>query len=65
MNDFVICKLLVILLFSFINMIDGKQQVLSLGMDMQLEWLTLEDFQKHLDGEDENHISAEPVSSSK
>ncbi|XP_042694681.1 M-phase phosphoprotein 8 isoform X2 [Centrocercus urophasianus] len=42
---------------------DGKQQVLSLGMDMQLEWLTLEDFQKHLDGEDENHISAEPVSS--
>ncbi|XP_072182697.1 M-phase phosphoprotein 8 isoform X4 [Excalfactoria chinensis] len=43
---------------------DGKQQVLSLGMDMQLEWLTLEDFQKHLDGEDENHISAEPISSS-
>ncbi|XP_021235678.1 M-phase phosphoprotein 8 isoform X3 [Numida meleagris] len=42
---------------------DGKQQVLSLGMDMQLEWLTLEDFQKHLDGEDENHISTEPISS--
>ncbi|NXE09791.1 MPP8 phase, partial [Lophotis ruficrista] len=42
---------------------DGKQQVLSLGMDMQLEWLTLEDFQKHLDGEDENHVSAEPISS--
>ncbi|KFQ37440.1 M-phase phosphoprotein 8, partial [Mesitornis unicolor] len=42
---------------------DGKQQVLSLGMDMQLEWLTLEDFQKHLDGEDENHMSAEPISS--
>ncbi|OXB57130.1 hypothetical protein ASZ78_006992 [Callipepla squamata] len=41
---------------------DGKQQVLSLGMDMQLEWLTLEDFQKHLDGEDENHISTEPIS---
>ncbi|KAM6095009.1 M-phase phosphoprotein 8 isoform 2-T3 [Chlamydotis macqueenii] len=42
---------------------NGKQQVLSLGMDMQLEWLTLEDFQKHLDGEDENHVSAEPISS--
>ncbi|XP_061848154.1 M-phase phosphoprotein 8 isoform X1 [Colius striatus] len=41
---------------------DGKQQVLSLGMDMQLEWLTLEDFQKHLDGEDENHVSTEPIS---
>ncbi|XP_065586170.1 M-phase phosphoprotein 8 isoform X3 [Cyrtonyx montezumae] len=41
---------------------NGKQQVLSLGMDMQLEWLTLEDFQKHLDGEDENHISTEPIS---
>ncbi|KFQ56626.1 PREDICTED: M-phase phosphoprotein 8, partial [Nestor notabilis] len=42
---------------------DGKQQVLSLGMDMQLEWLTLEDFQKHLDGEDENHVSTKPISS--
>ncbi|NXD10325.1 MPP8 phase, partial [Nothocercus nigrocapillus] len=42
---------------------DGKQQVLSLGMDMQLEWLTLEDFQKHLDGADENHVSTEPISS--
>ncbi|XP_033929967.1 M-phase phosphoprotein 8 [Melopsittacus undulatus] len=39
-----------------------KQQVLSLGMDMQLEWLTLEDFQKHLDGEDENHVSTKPIS---
>ncbi|XP_063250689.1 M-phase phosphoprotein 8 isoform X2 [Prinia subflava] len=42
---------------------NGKQQVLSLGMDMQLEWLTLEEFQKHLDGEDENHVSREPISS--
>ncbi|XP_061230480.1 M-phase phosphoprotein 8 isoform X2 [Neopsephotus bourkii] len=41
---------------------NGKQQVLSLGMDMQLEWLTLEDFQKHLDGEDENHVSTKPIS---
>lgn len=45
-------------------MIDGKQQVLSFGMDMQLEWLTLEEFQRHLDGEDENHVSTEPISSS-
>ncbi|XP_033371612.1 M-phase phosphoprotein 8 isoform X2 [Parus major] len=42
---------------------NGKQQVLSLGMDMQLEWLTLEEFQKHLDGEDENHVPTEPISS--
>ncbi|KAM9566194.1 M-phase phosphoprotein 8 isoform 2-T2 [Guaruba guarouba] len=41
---------------------DGRQRVLSLGMDMQLEWLTLEDFQKHLDGEDENHVSTKPIS---
>ncbi|XP_062471258.1 M-phase phosphoprotein 8 isoform X2 [Pezoporus occidentalis] len=41
---------------------NGKQQVLSLGMDMQLEWLTLEDFQKHLDGEDENRVSTKPIS---
>lgn len=46
-------------------MIDGRQQVLSLGMDMQLEWLTLEDFQKHLNGDDENHASTEPISSGK
>ncbi|KAM6290324.1 M-phase phosphoprotein 8 [Porphyrio hochstetteri] len=45
------------------NLKNGKQQVLSLGMDMQLEWLTLEDFQKHLDGEDENDVSREPISS--
>ncbi|XP_075582118.1 M-phase phosphoprotein 8 isoform X2 [Pelecanus crispus] len=42
---------------------NGKQQVLSLGMDMQLEWLTLEDFQNHLDGVDENRVSTEPISS--
>ncbi|XP_044297707.1 M-phase phosphoprotein 8 isoform X1 [Varanus komodoensis] len=42
---------------------DAKQQTVSLGMDMQLEWLTLEDFQKHLDGEDENHLAVEAVSS--
>ncbi|KAM9022074.1 M-phase phosphoprotein 8 isoform 4-T4 [Ara ararauna] len=41
---------------------NGRQRVLSLGMDMQLEWLTLEDFQKHLDGEDENHVSTKPIS---
>ncbi|XP_061484591.1 M-phase phosphoprotein 8 isoform X2 [Rhineura floridana] len=42
---------------------DAKQQTVSLGMDMQLELLTLEDFQKHLDGEDENDLAAEAISS--
>lgn len=43
---------------------DGKQQVLSLGMDLQLEWMKLEDFQKHLAGEDENFTTADAVPSS-
>ncbi|KAJ7320167.1 hypothetical protein JRQ81_019678 [Phrynocephalus forsythii] len=42
---------------------DTKQQTVNLGMDMQLEWLSLEDFQKHLNGSDENHVPAEPISS--
>ncbi|KAM6446810.1 M-phase phosphoprotein 8 isoform 2-T2 [Liasis olivaceus] len=42
---------------------DTKQQTVSLGMDMQLEWLSLEDFQKHLDGEDEEHLSSDVISS--
>ncbi|XP_053312424.1 M-phase phosphoprotein 8 [Spea bombifrons] len=33
--------------------LDSKSQILGLGMDLQLEWMTLEDFQKHLDGSDE------------
>ncbi|XP_033002170.1 M-phase phosphoprotein 8 isoform X2 [Lacerta agilis] len=41
---------------------DAKQQTVNLGMDMQLERLTLEDFQKHLDGEDENDSAAEAIS---
>ncbi|XP_054557288.1 M-phase phosphoprotein 8 isoform X2 [Talpa occidentalis] len=40
---------------------DGKQQILSLGMDLQLEWMKLEDFQKHLDGEDENFTPADAI----
>ncbi|KAM4795459.1 M-phase phosphoprotein 8 isoform 2-T2 [Rhinophrynus dorsalis] len=32
--------------------LDSKAQV-GLGMDLQLEWMTLEDFQKHLEGTDE------------
>lgn len=36
---------------------------MSLGMDMQLEWLSLEDFQKHLDGEDEEHLTNDGISS--
>ncbi|KAG8524706.1 M-phase phosphoprotein 8, partial [Galemys pyrenaicus] len=42
---------------------DGKQQILSLGMDLQLEWMKLEDFQKHLDGEDENFTPADAIPS--
>lgn len=33
-------------------------------MDLQLEWMKLEDFQKHLDGEDENFTTAEAIPSS-
>ncbi|XP_063161866.1 M-phase phosphoprotein 8 isoform X2 [Candoia aspera] len=42
---------------------DTKQQTVSLGMDMQLEWLSLEDFQKHLDGEDKEHLTNDVISS--
>ncbi|XP_067569962.1 M-phase phosphoprotein 8 isoform X3 [Pseudorca crassidens] len=42
---------------------DGRQQILSFGMDLQLEWMKLEDFQKHLDGEDENFTTAEAIPS--
>ncbi|XP_062050480.1 M-phase phosphoprotein 8 isoform X1 [Lepus europaeus] len=43
--------------------LDGRQQILSLGMDLQLEWMKLEDFQKHLDGEDENFTIADAIPS--
>lgn len=33
-------------------------------MDLQLEWMRLEDFQKHLDGEDENVTTADVIPSS-
>ncbi|XP_006832037.1 PREDICTED: M-phase phosphoprotein 8-like [Chrysochloris asiatica] len=42
---------------------DGRQQILSLGMDLQLEWMKMEDFQKHLDGEDENLATADTIPS--
>ncbi|XP_048957032.1 M-phase phosphoprotein 8 isoform X5 [Canis lupus baileyi] len=42
---------------------NGRQQILSLGMDLQLEWMKLEDFQKHLDGEDENFTTADAIPS--
>ncbi|XP_034430968.1 M-phase phosphoprotein 8 isoform X2 [Hippoglossus hippoglossus] len=32
---------------------DKGQATLSLGMDLNLDWMTLDDFQKHLNGEDE------------
>ncbi|XP_020032670.1 M-phase phosphoprotein 8 [Castor canadensis] len=43
--------------------LDGRQQILSLGMDLQLEWMKLEDFQRHLDGEDEAFVTANVISS--
>ncbi|VTJ86843.1 M-phase phosphoprotein 8 isoform X2 [Marmota monax] len=42
---------------------DGRQQILSLGMDLQLEWMKLEDFQKHLDGEDETFVTTDTIPS--
>nr|XP_019605152.1 PREDICTED: M-phase phosphoprotein 8 isoform X2 [Rhinolophus sinicus] len=42
---------------------DGRQQILSLGMDLQLEWMKLEDFQKHLAGKDENFTAADAIPS--
>ncbi|CAH2225272.1 M-phase phospho 8 [Pelobates cultripes] len=33
--------------------LESKSQCMGLGMDLQLEWMTLEDFQSHLDGSDE------------
>lgn len=43
---------------------DGRQQVLSLGMDLQLEWMRPEDFQKHLTGADEHLAAASAIPSS-
>ncbi|KAM4860310.1 M-phase phosphoprotein 8 isoform 1-T1 [Thomomys bottae] len=40
---------------------DGRQQILSLGMDLQLEWMSLEDFQKHLNGEDETFATVNVI----
>uniref|UniRef100_H2USR4 M-phase phosphoprotein 8 n=1 Tax=Takifugu rubripes TaxID=31033 RepID=H2USR4_TAKRU len=39
------------------------QATLSLGMDLNLDWMTLDDFQKHLNGEDEI-ITGPPLSPS-
>ncbi|XP_029706053.1 M-phase phosphoprotein 8 isoform X4 [Takifugu rubripes] len=42
---------------------DKVQATLSLGMDLNLDWMTLDDFQKHLNGEDEI-ITGPPLSPS-
>ncbi|XP_054644000.1 M-phase phosphoprotein 8 isoform X3 [Dunckerocampus dactyliophorus] len=42
---------------------DKGPATMSLGMDLNLDWLTLDDFQKHLNGEDEI-LSAAPLSPS-
>ncbi|XP_069825902.1 M-phase phosphoprotein 8 [Dendropsophus ebraccatus] len=41
--------------------LDSRSNVVGLGMDLQLEWMTLEDFQRHLDGSDEI-IPKDPIS---
>ncbi|XP_063807731.1 M-phase phosphoprotein 8 [Pseudophryne corroboree] len=46
------------------GVLDSKSQIVGVGMDLQLEWMTLEDFQRHLDGSDEM-IPKEPISNSK
>lgn len=42
---------------------ERAQATLSLGMDLNLDWMTLDDFQKHLSGEDEI-LSGTPLSPS-
>ncbi|KAL2081107.1 hypothetical protein ACEWY4_022960 [Coilia grayii] len=42
---------------------DRGQASLNLGVDIKLDWMTLEDFQKHLNGEDEI-LSGEPLTPS-
>ncbi|XP_068123026.1 M-phase phosphoprotein 8 [Hyperolius riggenbachi] len=43
--------------------LESRNQVSAMTMDLQLEWMTLEDFQRHLDGADEI-IPKDPISSS-
>ncbi|XP_067842196.1 M-phase phosphoprotein 8 [Heptranchias perlo] len=43
---------------------DGKQEMLKLGVDLQLDWMTLEDFQKHLDGNDDLLSAPKTISNS-
>ncbi|XP_073518510.1 M-phase phosphoprotein 8 [Phyllobates terribilis] len=43
--------------------LDSRPLVVGVGMDLQLEWMTLEDFQRHLDGSDEI-LPKDPISNS-
>uniref|UniRef100_UPI00398F11B5 M-phase phosphoprotein 8 isoform X2 n=1 Tax=Pristiophorus japonicus TaxID=55135 RepID=UPI00398F11B5 len=43
---------------------DGKPEMLKLGVDLQLDWMTLEDFQKHLDGKDDLLSAPKTISNS-
>ncbi|XP_078078216.1 M-phase phosphoprotein 8 isoform X2 [Mustelus asterias] len=43
---------------------DGKQEMLKLGVDLQLDWMTLEDFQKHLDENDDLISAPKTISNS-
>lgn len=49
--------------FCIVCCTDKGQATLSLGMDLNLDWMTLDDFQKHLNGEDEI-LSGPPLSPS-
>ncbi|XP_007903781.1 M-phase phosphoprotein 8 [Callorhinchus milii] len=43
---------------------DSRPEVLKLGVDLQLDWMTLEEFQKHLDGNDDLISSAKNITNS-
>lgn len=49
--------------FCFVYCADKSQATLSLGMDLNLDWMSLDDFQKHLNGDDEI-LSGPPLSPS-
>uniref|UniRef100_A0A8C9QTD7 M-phase phosphoprotein 8 n=1 Tax=Scleropages formosus TaxID=113540 RepID=A0A8C9QTD7_SCLFO len=49
-------------LLSYTRVTDRGQASLNLGVDLKLDWMTLEDFQKHLNGEDEDLSGATTIS---
>uniref|UniRef100_A0A4W3HLZ0 Poly(ADP-ribose) polymerase family member 4 n=1 Tax=Callorhinchus milii TaxID=7868 RepID=A0A4W3HLZ0_CALMI len=51
-------------LFTESSSLFDKPEVLKLGVDLQLDWMTLEEFQKHLDGNDDLISSAKNITNS-